>query len=393
MAANMGKPLAVGLLGLLAALIEVAPAFGQGATLPAAPVPVLPEIPTPPSGARTPGLTTQGPTTLGAPQPIAIQAGPTTTAPLTPPPPPPPPPGTFAPPPPPLTPPPQHAPPLYQPHDPGPNGWGPYGGPSPDPTFEVNAELQILAPALKNRLTNTVNLPDGSTVTVFPPGANLRVTVSPEIEFGYRLPESLGQFTIGYRFLGSDGTTNVRDDLGSSVKTRLNVNVLDFDYSTARYEVVPRWDMKWWLGVRYATNYFDNHLTNPFMDQRTTNYFNGAGPHAALEVQRHIDPLPAFAVFAKVDGAVMIGPLRQRFTQSQFDAFGNPETGELDQRVTQSVPMITIRTGLSYSPPRMENLRLSAGYQFEQWWFLGQLGDSRGELHSNGGFLRMELDF
>ena len=78
--------------------------------------------------------------------------------------------------------------------------------------------------------------------------------------------------------------------------------------------------MKWWLGVRYVTNYFDNHQTNSVFDIHDSNYFNGAGPHAALEVQRRISPLPAFAVFAKVDGAVMIGPLRQRFSQTQPDA-------------------------------------------------------------------------
>ncbi len=55
--------------------------------------------------------------------------------------------------------------------------------------------------------------------------------------------------------------------------------------------------------------------------------------------------------------------------------------------------MIEVRLGVSYVPPAVPNLRFSAGYQFEQWWYLGQLGDSRGELHSNGGFLRAEWDF
>jgi hypothetical protein len=250
-----------------------------------------------------------------------------------------------------------------------------------------------LHPSLKNRLTNTVTLPDGTEVTVAPPGASLSTTVSPEFEIGYRLSESLGQFTIGYRFLGSNGTAQLNDGLGSTVKTRLNVNVLDFDYSTARYAWVPRWDMKWWIGVRYATNFFDNHQTNDFQDFHDSNYFNGAGPHAAVEVQRHLGPLPAFAVFAKVDAAVLIGPLRQRFSGTVPDAEGNISMGETDERRTQSVPTLNVRAGISYSPPRWETLRFSAGYQFEQWWFLGTLGDSRAELSSHGGFFRAELDF
>jgi hypothetical protein len=281
---------------------------------------------------------------------------------------------------------------LYQPHDPGPNGWAPFCGQSPDGSFIFNAELQVLRPSLKNRLTNTVILPDGTEVTVAPPGANLDTTVSPEFEFGWRLSESLGEFTIGYRFLGSSGTTHLNDFLDSMVKTRLNVNVLNFDYSTARYAWIPRWDMKWWIGVQYATNYFDNHLTNAQMDFHDSNYFNGAGPHAAVEVQRHIGPLPAFALFTKVDGAVLIGPLRQRFSAS-FPEDGGTIGGETDVRHTQSVPILTIRAGVSYSPPRWETLRFSAGYQFEQWWYLGRAGDSRAELSSNGGFFRAELDF
>ncbi len=373
MVATLRRPLTVAVLGTFAALSWVPTAFGQTG-LPPVPVPVLPADPAPPI--------------IGRPQPLPGPAGPPTQLPnatvITPP---------IGSPPPPLTPPPPSAPPLYAPHDPGPNGWGPYSGPSPDPMFILNAELQVLVPHIRNQLTDTVNLPDGSAVTVAPPGASVRATVSPEFEIGYRLPECLGQFTLGFRFLASDGSTTLNDGLSSNVKTRLDMNIVDFDYSSAYYSPIPRWDMKWWLGVRYATAFWDNHQTNAFTDITSSNYFNGAGPHAALEVQRHIGPLPAFAVFAKLDGAVLIGPIRQRFRQTQFDPFGNPEEGETDERLTQSVPMIDVRVGLSYTPPQLEHLKFSVGYQFEQWWNLGQLGDSRGEVSSNGGFLRAEWDF
>jgi hypothetical protein len=376
MVATARRPVTVAVLGMLIALSLTSATCAQAPPLPPAPaLPAPTDEPAPPA--------------LGRPQPL-----PGAVVPAYPLPPGaavnPPPPNPIVYPPAPLSPPP---PPLYQPHDPGPNGWGPYSGPSPDTSLLFNVELQILRPALKNRLTNTVALPDGTEVIVAPPGANLSTTVSPEFEIGYRLSESLGQFTIGYRFLASSGTAQLNDGLHSTVKTRLNVNVLDFDYSTARYTPIPRWDMKWWLGVRYATNFFDNRQTNDFMDIHDSNYFNGAGPHAALEVQRHIGPLPAFAIFAKTDVAVLIGPLRQRFSESLLDPGGASVMGETDQRKTQSVPTLNVRAGISYSPPRMENLRFSAGYQFEDWWYLGQLGNSRGELSSHGGFLRAELDF
>jgi hypothetical protein len=366
MAALIRSPLLGLILATLAAPSLVAPAFGQ-AGLPPAPVPA-----SPPSS----------PPALGQPQPVPGVAAPV--------PPPPPNPLVYPPPPPPAP----TAPPLYQPHDPGPNGWGPYSGPSPEPMFLFNAELQVLQPRLKNGLTHDVILSDGTDTTVAIPGATLKTTVSPEFEIGYRLSESLGEFLLGYRFLASDGTVNLGDaPLNSSVKTRLNVNVLDFDYSTARYSPVPRWDMKWWVGVRYASAFFDNHQTNAFQDIRDSNYFSGAGPHAGLEVQRHSGPLPAFALFGRIDAATLIGPLRQKFSQSQLDGNGNQLSGESSERKTQTVPMINIRAGVSYTPPRWETFRISAGYQFEQWWSLGQLNDSRGELSSHGGFLRAELDF
>jgi hypothetical protein len=369
------KLLAVGFSAAFAGLLTPA-AFGQP-PLPPAPVP---RLPAPTDQPAPPGL--------GAPQflPGAVNQ----------PPPGPPPPHEVVYPPPPLTPPPPTVttvpPPLYQPHDPGPNGWAPYCGPSPDGSFIFNVELQVVHPSLKNRLTNTVTLPDGTEVLVAPPGASLGTTVSPEFEFGYRLSESLGEFTIGYRFLASSGTKSLNDFLDSTVRTRLNVNVLDFDYSTARYAWIPRWDMKWWIGVRYASNFFDNHETNAFMDFHDSNYFSGAGPHAALEIQRHLGPLPAFALFTKVEGAVLIGPITQRFSAA-FPEDGGVIGGQTEVRHTQSVPILNVRAGLSYVPPRWETLRFSAGYQFEQWWYLGRVGDSRAELSSHGGFLRAELDF
>jgi hypothetical protein len=65
------------------------------------------------------------------------------------------------------------------------------------------------------------------------------------------------------------------------------------------------------------------------------------------------------------------------------------------------VPVLTLEVGLSYAPPDLKGLRFATGYQFEYYWYLGQVGAfpdgtqglSRGELGSNGIFLRGEYDF
>src|SRR5262245_57941131 len=94
------------------------------------------------------------------------------------PPPPPSPPPSLGPPtaitnPAPFPPPPPQPPdashPIYQPNDPGPNGWGPYGEPSLPDRFYALHELDIVKPHIKAALTTPVTFPPGSVVQVQPP--------------------------------------------------------------------------------------------------------------------------------------------------------------------------------------------------------------------------------
>jgi hypothetical protein len=55
--------------------------------------------------------------------------------------------------------------------------------------------------------------------------------------------------------------------------------------------------------------------------------------------------------------------------------------------------VLTVRAGVAYTPPRLEYLHLSTGYQFERWWNLGKFNDSSGELTDQGVFLRAEIDY
>ena len=77
--------------------------------------------------------------------------------------------------------------------DPGPNGWAPYEPPSSPPGFFFDVETVLLLPVLRDRITNDTGLtPSGNQLHV--PSVSLDLTVSPEIEFGYRLPDSAGYF-------------------------------------------------------------------------------------------------------------------------------------------------------------------------------------------------------
>lgn len=310
-------------------------------------------------------------------QPVPVQAAPPV------PPPPPPPPAS-----------------PYFPADPGKDGWGPLGLPSLPGTPFFNMELQFVAPFVNNRLTGTVTRPDGTTDTVAVPRTHLGWTVMPEFQLGLRLPDSLGEFSVGYRFLVANGSgTLAGTDNAVSLNERLELNVIDLDYAAARYSPWPRWDLKWWIGMRLADVYFDNRAgleLAPFGElasQRSSNYIFAGGPHAGGQVERQLAFFPELSLLGRLDAGVVIGQLRQNFAEQGLDANGNPFTAMTTLKGTQSLPSLSLQLGLTYHPQYLENFRLSAGYAFERWWQLGKLGDSRGELTIQGVFVRGELDF
>jgi hypothetical protein len=359
-------------LAFVGVVLSASTAVGQ--TLPPSPVPV-----TAPDGPRADAPI------LGRP----IPAGAATFQP----PPPPPPPGAPGP-----------APqPLYA-HD-NPENLGLYGAPAPETLF-FSWELQFVGPAIKNRLVGTnTPLSDGTTDTITVPAADLDWTASPRFELGYRLPENLGEFSLAYRFLLSEGSTNIPADAGTTrfpvgpndlfVKSRLTFNVVDLDYATARFYPSPNWNLKWRVGPRLASIFFDSRQLNDVVFQRASNYFFGAGGHAGLDIERRLGAT-GLALYGRVDGAVVIGRTRQTFDDSINNPDGTVTSGFLDQVATKALPVLNLQVGLSYVPPRdtgLDFLRFTGGYQFERWWMLGKVGDSAAELTIQGIFLRAEMDF
>ncbi len=57
------------------------------------------------------------------------------------------------------------------------------------------------------------------------------------------------------------------------------------------------------------------------------------------------------------------------------------------------MPAVNLQAGFRYTPARMDFLHITTGYEFEQWWNIGRLGASRGDLTGQGIFLRGELDY
>ncbi len=337
--------------------------------------------------------------------PSTVAAGPQTPPPVLTPPPPGPMPTLL--PPPPLT------PPAFAPYQDN-NGPLLVNDPlldrptAPPPGWFTAVELSILGPHIKNRLQATVQIDGFQPNLVRLPTAELDWTGSPHIELGYRLPEGFGEFVASYRVLATEGTAILPgfdlDGGDMGLKSRLIYHVIDLDYSSREFSLDPHWDMKWRIGGRIATNFYDSLAEGNFLEQRVSNHFVGGGPHVGLDLWRRFDT-PGWGLFLRLDGATVIGRMHQSFEETAFvdltpnsglgipDAFGLVGATS-DLHKTEVVPMLRFQAGLSWSPEwRGRWLRYAFGYEIEQWWYLGQVGDSRAELTTQGVFFRAEFSY
>jgi hypothetical protein len=337
--------------------------------LPSAPVPV-----TPPSG---PTLAPPAPVLAPSPMPdppITVQGGP-----------------PYPPPPP---------PPVY-PYDPNVE---PILDrvPTNPPGLFAGIEGDLLWVHIKNRLRGDVNL-DGFTDTLHLPTAELEFTGAPRFMLGWRFPPGYGEFQASYRSLVTEGGHNIPDfdPLGDGfLKSRLNVNVVDLDYSTQEIPLATTlpgqaWDAKFFVGARLAGAYFDSRAAGFILEQRTANNFFGAGPQVGMEIYRYFSSAPGLALYGRIVQSVVIGRIHQSFEETIFDEDGFPLLGG-STRVSGSraVPILEVQAGLAWTPIHTARwLRFTGGYHFEQWWDVGTVGNSSADMTMQGFFIRSEFHF
>jgi hypothetical protein len=349
----------------LALLATAAPAWSQ--TLPGTPVPISP----PPAGGA---LVPAGPPPVGLGTPLPVPASPPPSAPPAP---------IFVPPPlPPAAPPPTPAIEL-----------APLGFSGCEvPFFAV--EFDVLQPTVNNKLHNIIVHSDGTVDAINVPRTDLDWTVAPSFIAGLRLPDNQGELSVGYRFIAAqgDGSTTI-EGVDFSTRSRLNVNIFDLDYATARWEPFPRWDMQLRVGARLGSFFYDSNISNDALLVSASNYYIGGGPHFGVDVHRCIVLVPGLAAYGRLDGTVLVGQISQKFAEQFNFPDGTVARGENDFTKTQTVPGLTAQLGLSYTPPRFEYLHFVAGYQFERWWQLGRAEGSNLELTTQGFFLRSQVDF
>jgi hypothetical protein len=297
---------------------------------------------------------------------------------------------------------PTHVPGPYFEHD-------PLLDPSELPQPGWLAEIQGLAanPHVRywSNLRGPVRLPGGVTDFVSVPGAHLSWAASPAILLGYRLPSGFGEFTIGYRYLASDGTQTLPELAGpSSVRSRLDMNLVDFDYRSRELSLWPWLDMKWWAGGRFSNLYFDsNQSTNSTLagtgtevsDRHVTNRFVGFGPHAGLELAYFLHERE-WSLLGRIEGAGMLGRITQGFSETTTTSSGTTAYSS-----SQDVPTINVQIGLRWQPSCGKEVFF--GYQYEYFWNAGRessvptfttnTSGTQAEVYDHAIVLRVSCDF
>jgi hypothetical protein len=263
--------------------------------------------------------------------------------------------------------------------------------------FFFNVELDVVKPQVNNSLIDTVTFPGGATATVTVPQASLHWAVSPRFEVGQNLPDGQGLFALSYRFLTTSGSTTVIGPGGApaGLRSQADFNVIDFDYGTPIIRFAPKWAYDWRLGFRLAEAYFASAVSNAAATEQVTNFYLAGGVHGRFDLTREVGFIRGLSMFGRIEGAVLYGQVRQRFTETVLNADGTTSTAMDTLHRLQTVPILNLQTGLTYTPPVWQRFHVTAGYQFEEWFQLGRITgtNSRGELFTNGVFLRVQFDY
>ena len=254
------------------------------------------------------------------------------------------------------------------------------------PGWFLNAEVGFAGPHIIGVQTNAGtpvgNVPD----VLFVPAAGLDWTVSPRLQFGYRLPSAFGEFALSYRFLATDGNGSTNGfDGPAALRTRLDYNVIDVDYLSREFSLAPHWDMKWHIGLRLAELYYDSRADealalaaagSTIFEQRFSNSFWGIGPHAGLELQRAVEGT-GLSFVGRIDAATLLGRIRQGFYEQSTTLAPNGQFTTFEDRYSgsQDVPILSVQAGVSWRPTAFPQAQLFFGYDFEYWWNVGKLSN------------------
>jgi hypothetical protein len=279
---------------------------------------------------------------------------------------------------------------------PTPYGWGPglewsphQPGITVEPDVSARVEAAVIFPHLSSFLTAPVSLgTNGPTRLVALPNARLDTTASPLIQVSaFHFGPGYGELSLSYRLLATEGS-----DSATNTHSRLNLQTFSLDYLRTDCPLGKDLVLDWDAGVRLQVAFFDTQAQTVSSYQQARNYFFGAGPHAGVGLTRQLPN--GLCLFGRFDAGLIVG---YNTTQNFVDTVNDPNLGILsgtaDQERVHLSPSLAVRTGLTWTPDWLPSGRLRTGYQFEQWYGLGRVNGSRGDLNAHGPFLSLEMLF
>jgi hypothetical protein len=254
--------------------------------------------------------------------------------------------------------------------------------------------------------TNTTTSPNVSTLTENAVPFPYRYSSMYRLFLGYHLSDCGGDINFTYWNLQSTAATtlgpanvtsgtnvifgqvlnNPADGQYLNASSGIRVNIFDIDFS--KYLIYggpgkpcdcnfcPRWDMRWFAGVRIAqVNRFDNNsIVNP--DGSTTANgminanFYGAGPKIGIQARRYIGESQRFSVYAKGSMSLLLGQFHGSRTQNiPGDTLTPTSITTANDNTSRVIPVTDIEVGGSYQ--LYPQFFVSAGYFVQCWWDLG----------------------
>jgi len=287
----------------------------------------------------------------------------------------------------------------------------------------ASAEASFLVPFVHNGLNSGPGTVGAIPENVQVPQARAGGTVSPRLDLGYRFAEGLGEAHMTYRNLNSDTTRTIDnfDTAGAGqVTSRLSLNVLDLDYGFPELNPgrVPRASpllmipgrlglglhpederptplaIKYFAGVRIANAFFDSQGAGAqILSERVSNNFVGAGPRLGVELTKPLGMSP-WSLYGRFEVSGLLGKTNQTFSRSELLGGTLVSGATAVSNLSLGVPVIDGSLGVRYVPQLgRQRWRITGGYLYEQWFYLGETSTSSAGITLSGGFLRAEFGF
>lgn len=229
------------------------------------------------------------------------------------------------------------------------------------------------------------------------PVAPLSWTGMPAFDLGYRFAHGAGELLASYRLLASEGTSTLPAfDLAGAgeLKTRLNVNRFNFAYVNHEFllDRTPNLfrDIFGGVGLSAGNVFFDSQAHGAqILSERASNNFAGVGPYLTFGLDKSCGPTP-FAWYGRLEAAGLIGKTRQHFEETDVTPAGVVSAASASGSQSNGVGLFGVESGFQYVPGQSP-VRLSVGYRWERWWFVGATDTSNADLTIQGFFLRGEI--